>query len=107
MGRRQIRAERRRPFLLFWRLVGRRPALAALVRERLHGALAAAYWEALKAKDYPTGGTVSDKLTDNVATIGENQQVRRMKTVSVTNGVIVPYLHNAVAPDLGKIGGEQ
>ena len=27
-----------------------------------------------------------------------------MKTVSVTNGVIVPYMHNAVAPDLGKIG---
>ncbi|NCP24674.1 MAG: elongation factor Ts [Erythrobacter sp.] len=60
--------------------------------------------EALKAKDYPTGGTVSDKLTDNVATIGENQQIRRMKTVSVNNGVVVPYMHNAVAPNLGKIG---
>ncbi len=60
--------------------------------------------DALKASAYPDGGTVADKLTDNVATIGENQQVRRMKTVSVTNGVIVPYLHNAVAPDLGKIG---
>ena len=30
--------------------------------------------EALKAKDYPTGGTVSDKLTDNVATIGETSR---------------------------------
>ena len=60
--------------------------------------------EALKAKDYPTGGTVSDKLTDNVATIGENQQIRRMKTVSVENGVVVPYVHNAAAPNLGKIG---
>ena len=60
--------------------------------------------EALKAADYPDGGTVSDKLTNNVATIGENQQVRRMKTVSVTNGVIVPYTHNAAAPGLGKIG---
>ncbi len=60
--------------------------------------------EALKAKDYPTGGTVSDKLTDNVATIGENQQIRRMKTVSVNNGVVVPYMHNAVASNLGKIG---
>ena len=60
--------------------------------------------EALKAADYPDGGSVADKLTNNVATIGENQQVRRMKTVSVTNGVIVPYMHNAVAPDLGKIG---
>ncbi len=60
--------------------------------------------EALKAASYPDGGTVSDKLTDNVATIGENQQVRRMKTVSVGSGMIVPYMHNAQAPNLGKIG---
>ena len=60
--------------------------------------------EALKAADYPDGGTVSDKLTNNVATIGENQQVRRMKTVSVSSGVVVPYMHNAAAPNLGKIG---
>ena len=60
--------------------------------------------EALKSADYPDGGSVADTLTNNVATIGENQQIRRMKTVSVTNGVIVPYMHNAVAPDLGKIG---
>src|SRR5687768_10685204 len=31
--------------------------------------------DALKAATYPGGGTVADKLTDNVATIGENQQV--------------------------------
>ncbi|WP_394270580.1 translation elongation factor Ts [Qipengyuania sp.] len=60
--------------------------------------------ETLKAAAYPDGGSVSEKLTDNVATIGENQQIRRLKTVKVTNGVIVPYMHNAVAPDLGKIG---
>ncbi len=60
--------------------------------------------EALTAAQYPDGGTVSDKLTDNVATIGENQQVRRMKTVSVAQGLVVPYVHNAAAPDLGKIG---
>ena len=60
--------------------------------------------EALKAAAYPGGGTVGDTLTNNVATIGENQQVRRMKTVSVSNGVVVPYMHNAAAPMLGKIG---
>src|SRR5690606_1914677 len=54
--------------------------------------------EALKAAGYPGGGTVGDKLTENVATIGENQQVRRMKTVAVSQGVIVPYMHNAAAP---------
>ncbi len=60
--------------------------------------------EALKAASYPDGGTVGDKLTDNVATIGENQQIRRMKTVSVSQGAIVPYVHNAAAEGLGKIG---
>ena len=60
--------------------------------------------DALKAAAYPGGGTVGDKLTDNVATIGENQQVRRMKSVSVSQGVVVPYMHNAQAPNLGKIG---
>ena len=60
--------------------------------------------EALKAAAYPGGGTVADTLIANVATIGENQQVRRMKTVSVSNGVVVPYMHNAAAPMLGKIG---
>ncbi|MEO5705865.1 MAG: translation elongation factor Ts [Alteraurantiacibacter sp.] len=60
--------------------------------------------EALKAAAYPGGGTVADKLTNNVATIGENQQVRRMKTVSVGQGAVVPYIHTAAAPGLGKIG---
>ncbi|MBP6363986.1 MAG: elongation factor Ts [Novosphingobium sp.] len=60
--------------------------------------------DALKAAAYPGGGTVADTLTANVATIGENQQVRRMKTVSVSSGLVVPYMHNAAAPMLGKIG---
>jgi elongation factor Ts len=51
--------------------------------------------EVLKAAAYPDGGTVAEKLTGNIATIGENQQVRRMKGVSV---------HTAAAPNLGKIG---
>ncbi|MEP1605507.1 MAG: translation elongation factor Ts, partial [Marinomonas sp.] len=60
--------------------------------------------EALKSAAYPDGGTVTDKLTSNVATIGENQQVRRMKTVTVSSGTVVPYVHNAAATNLGKIG---
>ena len=60
--------------------------------------------EALKDAAYPDGGTVGEKLTNNVATIGENQQVRRIKHVSVNSGLVVPYMHNAAAPNLGKIG---
>lgn len=60
--------------------------------------------EALKTAAYPDGGTVAEKLTDNVATIGENQQIRRIKSVSVEQGVIVSYMHTAAAEGLGKIG---
>jgi len=60
--------------------------------------------EALKAAPYPDGETVGDKLVSNVATIGENQQLRRIKQVSVSQGLVVPYMHNAAATNLGKIG---
>ncbi len=76
------------------------------VRKTTEVALAAAVAdiEALKAAAYPDGGTVSEKLTNNVATIGENQQLRRLKHVAVSSGLVVPYMHNAAAPSLGKIG---
>lgn len=60
--------------------------------------------EALKAAPYPDGGSVEAKLTDMIATIGENQQIRRIKSVQVSKGVVVPYMHNAAAANLGKIG---
>ncbi len=60
--------------------------------------------ETLAGAAYPGGGTVTEKLTANIATIGENQTLRRVKTVSVSDGVVVPYVHNAAAPGLGKIG---
>lgn len=60
--------------------------------------------EALKGLEYSGGGSVEEKLTNNIATIGENQSLRRAKLVSVGQGVVVPYVHNAVVPHLGKIG---
>src|SRR3990167_2436444 len=60
--------------------------------------------EALRSAAYPDGGTVTEKLTNNIATIGENQQVRRLKSVAVGQGTIVAYMHNAAAVNLGKIG---
>ena len=60
--------------------------------------------EALKSAAYPTGGTVEEKLTDNIATIGENQSLRRTALLSVNEGAVVSYVHNAVAPGMGKIG---
>jgi elongation factor Ts len=60
--------------------------------------------EALGAAQYPGGGTVQEKLTDNIAKIGENQSLRRAAVLEVGEGAIVPYVHNQVAPGLGKIG---
>jgi len=60
--------------------------------------------EALKTAAYPTGGTVEEKMTDNIATIGENQSLRRTALLQVSEGVVVSYVHNAVAPGMGKIG---
>jgi elongation factor Ts len=60
--------------------------------------------EALKAAPHPAGGTIGDALVTNVATIGENQQLRRIGYVSVSKGLVVDYMHNAAAPGLGKIG---
>ena len=60
--------------------------------------------EGLLAANYPSGGTVEEALTNNIATIGENQSLRRSAVLQVNQGVVVPYVHNAVAPGLGKIG---
>ncbi len=50
------------------------------------------------------GATVADKLVQAVATIGENMALRRVAMLSVNQGVVAAYIHNAVAPNLGKIG---
>jgi elongation factor Ts len=60
--------------------------------------------EALSNASYPSGGTVAETLTNNIAKIGENQSLRRAAVLEVKEGVVVPYVHNQVAPGLGKIG---
>ena len=60
--------------------------------------------DALANAAYPSGGTVAEKLTSNIATIGENQQLRRAKVVSVNEGAVISYVHNAAGPGIGKIG---
>ncbi len=60
--------------------------------------------EALKDEKTPSGKTVAEVLTNNVATIGENQSLRRAKRLEVTKGAVVSYVHNQQSPGLGKIG---
>ena len=57
------------------------------------------------ASPFPGAGRdVQAELTNLIATIGENMTLRRAASLSVSDGVVVAYTHNAVAPDLGKIG---
>ena len=61
--------------------------------------------EGLKATTFPsTDHTVSEEVTRLVATIGENINLRRAAKLTVESGVVAGYVHNAVAPGLGKIG---
>src|SRR5215210_2249482 len=60
--------------------------------------------DALAAASFPGGGTVAEALMNNIAKIGENQSLRRAAVLEVGEGAVVPYVHNAAAPGLGKIG---
>lgn len=59
--------------------------------------------DALKTADLE-GKSVEATLTDLIAKIGENMSLRRSAFASVTDGVVVPYMHTAVVPNQGKIG---
>ena len=61
--------------------------------------------DTIKATPYPgTGRTVAEELTQMVATIGENMNLRRAKVLTVSHGVVASYMHQALRPGLGKIG---
>jgi elongation factor Ts len=49
-------------------------------------------------------GKLGEKLTGLIATIGENMNIRRAAQLSVPKGIVASYVHNALSPNLGKIG---
>tara|TARA_R110002167_G_scaffold5273_5_gene24742 strand:- start:3831 stop:4772 length:942 start_codon:yes stop_codon:yes gene_type:complete len=60
--------------------------------------------ESLHGAELENGNTVEAEVTNMIATIGENMQLRRAARLSVDEGVVASYVHNAVAPGLGRIG---
>jgi len=48
--------------------------------------------------------TVEAAISDAIATIGENMTLRRAQILSVKDGVVGSYIHNAVIDGLGKMG---
>ncbi len=61
--------------------------------------------DSLKEADFPgTGRTVEEELTHLISTIGENLVLRRVSRLSTEEGAVFSYVHNTLAPGLGKIG---
>ena len=61
--------------------------------------------EALKSAGFPgSDNTVANQLTQLIATIGENMNIRRVAMLEVGSGSVSAYMHNQTVPGLGKIG---
>jgi elongation factor Ts len=60
--------------------------------------------EAVRAARTADGEEVQMLVTNLIATIGENMAVRRTAKLSVAEGSVSAYVHNAVAPEVGKLG---
>ncbi|ATG35633.1 MULTISPECIES: translation elongation factor Ts [Phaeobacter] len=81
--------------------VGKNAEFQEMVSGIAKTALNVADVDALLAADMG-GKTVADTLTDKIATIGENMNVRRM--ASLEGDTVVSYVHNAATAGMGKIG---
>ena len=60
--------------------------------------------DAVIAAKTTSGETVGEKVTNLIATIGENMRVRRAARLSVSQGAVAVYIHNKEADDVGKMG---
>jgi elongation factor Ts len=58
----------------------------------------------LLASGIEDGASLAEVLANLIGKIGENMSVRRSAALLVDPGIVAFYVHNAVAPDLGKIG---
>ena len=61
--------------------------------------------EELKKLPYPgSERTVDEELANNIATIGENMNIRRLEFLEVSEGGLFSYIHNSTAEGLGRLG---
>ncbi|PWR23840.1 translation elongation factor Ts [Zavarzinia compransoris] len=86
--------------------VARNPAFQSFVATVAQVAIdAGSDIEAVAAAAYPGADKpVKDELTNLIATIGENMNLRRASVLEVPQGVVASYIHSATAPGLGRIG---
>jgi elongation factor Ts len=85
--------------------VARNDQFQNYVRSVAHLALTSSSdMESLKQMPHPSGRSVAEELTHLIATVGENMSLRRAAKLWVNQGVVATYMHNALAPELGRIG---
>ncbi len=60
--------------------------------------------DAIAAAKTADGETIGEMITQLIATVGENMQLRRAGRFQVARGAVAAYVHNQVAPDVGRIG---
>lgn len=61
--------------------------------------------EDLRGVAYPDSGrTAGEQLTHLITTLGENMILRRVRLCRADSGVLASYVHNTLAPGLGRIG---
>jgi elongation factor Ts len=84
--------------------VARNEAFQSAVSEVANLAVTVDSTEDLAKAKTGSGESVADYLTSLVAKIGENMSLRRMERLTVTNGTVAGYIHNAAAEGMGKIG---
>jgi len=85
--------------------VARNGAFQEIVGNIAKVALASGDTDAVAAASYPgSEKSVTDTIKDAVGTIGENLGFRRSAKLSVPQGAVATYVHNAVADNLGKLG---
>jgi elongation factor Ts len=81
--------------------VGKNADFQAMVASFAKAAIGVNSVEELKSA-HVNGKTVSEVLTEKIATIGENMSLRRMAVIE--GSTVVSYVHNAAADGMGKIG---
>ena len=85
--------------------VARNDTFKAFAKEAAGLALAAnGDVDRLLSSKTASGSTVEESLTNMIAKIGENMSIRRAAVLEVEPGIVVAYVHNAAAPELGRIG---
>jgi elongation factor Ts len=84
--------------------VSKNDTFQAAAREIAKVALGVEGVDAISAAKTAKGENVSELVTNMIATIGENMRLRRSARLTVSQGAVSLYLHNAQGEGVGRLG---